>query len=85
MRRLPGLTGNRLGKEESPRPTLKCFETGRRSHTQSSVRPYGAETANGCLVLAIRNHCREALGRTEDRTDFHHALLLSASGELLPS
>jgi hypothetical protein len=33
------------------RPTLICFEAGRRSKIQSSVEAPWAETANGCLVL----------------------------------
>src|SRR5881296_3518110 len=32
-------------------PLSRCFETGRRSLTQSSVEAFVSETANGCLVL----------------------------------
>jgi len=42
-----------------PMPPSNCFETGRRSQTQSSVRPFGAETANGCLGLDRRGTTAE--------------------------
>jgi hypothetical protein len=69
-----------------PRLTSKCFETGRRSQTQSSVQALGAETVNGCLVL-------DRPGITAERhqlelnilTSITYALLPSAPGELLPS
>src|SRR6266849_4343937 len=52
-------------------PPSNCFETGRRSQTQSSVRPCGAETANGCLVLDRRGITAERReGELERPEDF---------------
>jgi hypothetical protein len=64
-----------------------CFETGRRSLTQSSVEAdSGAPTANGCLILQIAGTTAERRQpRAEELKELFHALLLSASGELLPS
>src|SRR6266478_3087298 len=56
-------------------PPSNCFETGRRSQTQSSVRPFGAETANGCLVLDRRGTTAERHERElKALKDFTHAL-----------
>src|SRR5712692_2623645 len=52
-------------------PPSNCFETGRRSPTQSSVRSFGAETANGCLVLDRRGTTAERReGELERPEDF---------------
>src|SRR6266403_621885 len=52
-------------------PPSNCFETGRRSQTQSSVRPFGAETANGGLVLDRRGTTAERReGELERPEDF---------------
>src|SRR5713226_5407475 len=52
-------------------PPSNCFETGRRSQTQSSVRSFGAETANGCLVLDRRGTTAERReGELERPEDF---------------
>src|SRR5713226_3575997 len=54
-----------------PMPPSNCFETGRSSHTQSSVRSFGAETANGCLVLDRRGTTAERReGELERPEDF---------------
>src|SRR5215470_19533335 len=54
-------------------PTLPliCFETGRRTQTQSCWAARQAAPANGCLVLfANRNRGREANTRAEHRKEF---------------
>src|SRR5215471_5995129 len=61
----------------------RCFETGRRSLTQSSVEALVAETANGCLVLHRTGTIAERhKPRAEELEKTFHALLRSASGEL---
>ncbi len=65
---------------------LISFETGRRSQTQSSVRPSWAETANGSLVLSeIGTTAERPTHAAKNQKEFTPALLRSASGELLPS
>src|SRR5882762_2178763 len=69
-----------------PRPPSDCFETGRRSQTQSSVQALrGRDSKWMSGSRSKRNHRREARTRAEAPKTFIHALLLSASGELLPS
>ncbi len=49
-------------------------------------KPFGAETANGCLVLDRAGTTAERHeGELKAPKDFTHALLQSASAELLPS
>src|SRR5215467_769771 len=54
----------------------RCFETGRRSLTQSSVEALVAETANGCLVLHRTGTIAERhKPRAEELEKTFHALL----------
>ena len=65
---------------------LISFETGRRTQTQSSVKPLRAKTANGSLVQSgIGTTAERPADATRKQKEFTPALLRSASGELLPS
>jgi hypothetical protein len=65
---------------------LISFETGGKTQTQFSVKPFGAETANGSLVLSERGTTAEKpTHAAKNQKEFTPALLQSASGELLPS
>src|SRR5206468_5391813 len=67
-----------------PMPLSRCFETGRRSLTQSSVEAFVSETANGCLVLHRAGTIAERQKpRAEELEKTFRAPLQSASGELL--
>ena len=64
---------------------LISFETGRRSQTQSSVRPFlgrDSKWKSGSIELGTTR--REAKRRGENSKELVPALLRSASGELLP-
>src|SRR6516162_9536204 len=62
------------------------FETGRRTQTQSSVRPWvGQDSKWKSGSISNRNRSREANTRGEEtKKNLYPALLRSASGELLP-
>src|SRR6516162_1432140 len=62
------------------------FETGRRTQTQSSVRPsVGQDSKWKSGSITNRNRGREANTRGEEtKKNLYPALLRSASGELLP-
>ena len=62
------------------------FETGRRTQTQSSVRPsVGQDSKWKSASITNRNRGREANTRGEEtKKNLYPALLRSASGELLP-
>ena len=86
-RGLPGLAvADWVTELRLPILPSNCFKTGRRSLTQSSVRPCGAETANGSLVLEIEEPAAERPAHaSSNEKELTPALLRSASGELLPS
>jgi hypothetical protein len=64
---------------------LISFETGRKTHTQSSGQQKNAAPANGSLVLCRDHRPRGQHTRRRNQKELTPALLRSASGELLPS
>jgi hypothetical protein len=64
---------------------MKCFATGRRSQTHSSVQALGAETANGCLVLEAGTTAEGHQRELKTLKTVRYALLPSGSGEFLAS
>jgi hypothetical protein len=86
---LPGLASCRLGEGvQAPDAPFGLFQDWQEiTNSIFCGGPFVAETANGCLVLHIAGTiCREAHNRKlKDLEKLFHALLLSASGELLPA